>query len=109
MKYAAKTNAIVETKKLSMGRSGGVERCPARPAHLERRGILLAAFRAALRGTHARLEVFVDQPARALGVRGVLDPDLGKRGLDRKLAGEARGVRVEDARANAPFGEMVGE
>jgi hypothetical protein len=55
------------------------------------------------------LQVLVDEPAGALGVRGIHDPDLGKGCLDRKLAGEARGVRVEDARANAPFGEMVGE
>jgi hypothetical protein len=90
-------------------RSGGVERGAAGPADLERGGILLAAFRAALRGAHARLEVCVDQPARALGVRGVLDPDLWQRGFDRQLACEARGVRVEDARANAMFGEQIGE
>jgi hypothetical protein len=55
------------------------------------------------------LQVFVDETAGAFGVRGIHDPDLGKGCLDRQLAGEARGVRVEDARANAPFGEMIGE
>jgi hypothetical protein len=55
------------------------------------------------------LQVLVDQVARALRVRGVIDPDLGKRGVDRQLAGEARGVRVEDACANAPVGKKVGE
>jgi len=61
------------------------------------------------RRADAGLQVFVDQPAGALGVRGIVDPDLGKRGVDRQLAGEARGVRVEDPCANAPVGEMVGE
>jgi hypothetical protein len=62
-----------------------------------------------LRGPGGGAKVFVDQLASALGVRGIVDPHLGKGCLDGKLAREARGVRVEDARANAPFGEMVGE
>jgi hypothetical protein len=79
------------------------------PADLERRRVLLAALGAAHRRPGGRAQVFVDQPAGALGVGGIDDPDLGKRGFDRQLAGEARGIRVEDAGANAPVGEMVGE
>jgi hypothetical protein len=62
-----------------------------------------------LRRPRRGAQVLVDERAGALGVRGIVDPDLWQRGVDRQLAGEARGVRVEDARANAPFGEMVGE
>jgi hypothetical protein len=79
------------------------------PADLERRRVFLAAFGTAHRGTGRGLEVFVDESASALGIRGIVDPDLGKGCLDRQLAGEARGVRVEDARANAPFGELIDE
>jgi hypothetical protein len=85
------------------------ERRAAIPADLERRRILLAALRAAHRRARGRTKVFVDEAAGALGVRGIHHPDLGKRGFDRQLAGEARGVRVEDACANAALGEVVGE
>jgi len=91
------------------GRSNGAERGPAGPAHFERRGVLLAALGAEHGRSRARAKVLVDQPAGALGVRGILHPDLGERGFDRQLAGEARGVRVEDAGANAPVGEEVGD
>jgi hypothetical protein len=83
---------------------------PARPAQVERRRILLAAFRADDRGArHGGAKVFVDEGAGARGVGGILDPELGKRRVDGKLAGEARGVRVEDARANAPIREQICE
>ena len=39
----------------------------------------------------------------------VVDPHLGQRGLDRQLAGEARGIRVEDAGTNAAMAEEVDE
>jgi len=51
----------------------------------------------------------VDDLARARRLVGTIDPDLRQRGIDRQLAGDARGVRVEDARANAPVGEEVDE
>jgi len=85
------------------------QRRAAGPADFEGGGILLAAIRALHRRARRGTQVFVDEAAGALGVRGIHDPDLGKGCLDRQLAGEARGVRVEDAGANAPFGEMVGE
>jgi hypothetical protein len=81
----------------------------ARPADLESPRVLLAAFLADPRRAARGAQVFIDEPAGALGVRGVLDPDLGKGCFDRQLAGEARGVRVEDSGANASFGELVGE
>src|SRR5258706_8309520 len=87
----------------------GRQRRAAGPADFEGGGILLAALRAVHRRPRLRAQVFVDESAGALGVRGILDPDLGKGCLDRKLAGEARGGRVEDARANAPVGGMGGE
>jgi hypothetical protein len=39
----------------------------------------------------------------------VLHPDLRKGRVDRQLAGDARGVRVQDAGANAAMGEQVDE
>jgi hypothetical protein len=51
----------------------------------------------------------VDQLARARRVVVALHPQLRERRVDRQLARDARGVRVEDARANAAIGEMVRE
>jgi hypothetical protein len=42
-------------------------------------------------------------------VRRIVHPHLRARHVDGKLAGEARGVRVEDARPDAPVGEEVYE
>ena len=42
-------------------------------------------------------------------IAGILDPDLRQRRFDRQLAGDARGVRVEDAHANAPIREEIRE
>ena len=56
-----------------------------------------------------RLHEGVDDLARARRVAGAVDPDLGKRGVHRKLARDALGVRVENTRANAPAGEQVEE
>jgi hypothetical protein len=61
------------------------------------------------RRARGRAQVLVDEAAGAPGVRGIHDPDLGEGRVDGQLAGEARGVRVEDARANAPFGKVVDE
>ena len=80
------------------------------PAEVERAGIVLAAARADDgRAGDARLQVGVDYFASARRVLRVHDPELRERGIDGKLAREARGVRVEDLRANAPVGEPVGE
>ena len=58
-----------------------------------------------MRGAHEG----VDDLSRAPGLVGAVDPDLRQRRVDRQLAHDARGVRVEDARANAPAGEEVQE
>jgi hypothetical protein len=87
--------------------NSGRQRLTTAPADLERRGILLAAIRALHARARGGSQVLVDMRAGALGIRRIHDPDLRKGCLDRQLAGEARGVRVEDARANAPFREMV--
>ena len=80
------------------------------PAEVEGGGILLAAAGAGKgRAGHGGAQVFVDEAARALGVGGVVDPDLRKGRLDGQLAREARGVRVEDARANAAIREQIRE
>ncbi len=50
-----------------------------------------------------------DHRERARRVFGILDPHLRQRGVDRKLAREAGGVRVEDARANASMGKEIDE
>ena len=88
----------------------GFEPCAARPAQVERRRILLAAFRAGDgRAVGRRAQVLVDQVAGARGVGGIVDPYLGKRRLDRQLAREARGVRVEDPSANASIRQQIRE
>lgn len=51
----------------------------------------------------------LDDVARALVVRVAVDPDPGKRSLDGELPGEARGVRVQDARGDPPRGEQIDE
>jgi hypothetical protein len=55
------------------------------------------------------VQEFVDQGERALGVVRPFDPELRQGGLDRNLAQDARGVRIEDARANAPIRKMARE
>jgi hypothetical protein len=81
-----------------------------RPAEIERGRILLAAFRAFEgRAARGRAKEFVDDRAGAIGIRGVLHPELGERRVDRQFAREARGVRVEDSRANAPGFEQICE
>jgi hypothetical protein len=42
-------------------------------------------------------------------VGGIVHPHLRARDIDGKLAGEARGVRIEHARPDAPVGEQVYE
>ena len=87
-----------------------LEPLPAGPADLERGGILFAAGGAAnRRAGGGRAQVFVDDGAGAVRVPGILDPDLRERRVDRQLPREARGVRIEDARANAPVREPIGE
>src|SRR5438128_1023992 len=91
----------------SSGRRRLLQPRAARPAQVERRGILLAAGGAAHgRAGDRRSKEGVDQLARAGRVVVAFYPQLGKRRIDRELARDARGVRVEDARANAPIGEM---
>lgn len=51
----------------------------------------------------------VDQDAGAIGVGVALDPHLGKRGVDRQLAREARRVRVEHAGGDEAGGEPIDE
>ena len=58
-----------------------------------------------MRRAHER----IDDVARARRVVGAIDPDLRQRRVERQLAGDARGVGVEDARANAPVFEEVDE
>lgn len=58
-----------------------------------------------MRRAHER----IDDLGRARRVVGSIDPDLRQRHVGRQLAGDARGVRVEDARANAPVFEQVDE
>ena len=58
-----------------------------------------------MRRAHER----IDDVARARRVVGAIDPDLRQRRVERQLAGDAAGVRVEDARANAPVFEEVDE
>jgi hypothetical protein len=83
---------------------------PARPAKIEGRRILFAALRAGDgRAAGRRLQVFIDESAGAVRVGGIFDPHLGQRRVDRQLAGEARGVRVEDSNANASIREQVCE
>ena len=91
--------------------AASVERPPAIPAEVERRGIFLAAVRALDRGplVRGRLQVQVDRLAGASRVQVALDPDLRKRGFDRKLARQARRVGIEDARGNLAGGEAVDE
>jgi hypothetical protein len=81
---------------------------PALPAQVERRGILLAALGAFHgRARRSGAQEGFDDVLRARRVGGIVDPDLRERCVDRQLAGEARGVRVEDACANAAMGEEV--
>jgi hypothetical protein len=42
-----------------------------------------------------------DDLARVSGLRGILDPDLGQRLVERQLACHARCVRIEDVRSDA--------
>ena len=58
-----------------------------------------------MRRAHERL----DDAARARRVVRAIDPDLRQRRVERQLAGDAGGVRVEDARANAPVFEEMDE
>jgi len=69
----------------------------------------VAARAFARRPEVARLHEGVDDLARPRRVAGPVDPDLRQRCVDRKLAYDARGVRVEDACANAAGGEQVEE
>jgi hypothetical protein len=55
------------------------------------------------------LKVRIDQVPRAVRVGGIHDPHLRQRAIDRQLPGEARGVRVEDAHANASIREEIRE
>jgi len=80
------------------------------PAQVERGGILLAALGAFHgRAGVSRAQEGIDDLFRARRVGRVVDPDLRQRCVDGQLAGEAGGVRVEDARANAAMGEQVEE
>lgn len=88
----------------------GREVVPALPAEIEGGGILLGALGALhRRAGRAGGEVFVDERLGAPGLGILLDPHLRQRRLDRELAGEARGIRVEDAGANAAMAEQVDE
>jgi hypothetical protein len=80
------------------------------PAQIEGRGILLPALGASDRwAARHRTHVLVDERPRPLGVGGIVHPHLRPRGIDGKLAGQARGMRVENTRADAPVGEQVYE
>ncbi len=80
------------------------------PAEIEGGRILLAALRAGDRGARGvGAQELVDHQARARGVVGILDPELREREVDRNLARQARGVRVEDPGANAPGVEEICE
>ena len=78
------------------------------PAEVEGARIFLAALRA-LHGWAAgrRAQELADQLARPPGLGIVLDPDLRERRVDWQFARHARGIRVEDARANATMREQV--
>jgi len=55
------------------------------------------------------LQVLLDRLAGAWRIQVALDPDLRERGIDRKLARQARRVGIEDARGDLAGGEVVDE
>jgi hypothetical protein len=86
------------------------QRSAAGPTEVECGRVFLVALGAGNRGTAAaRAKELVDHRKRAGCVVGLLDPELREREVDRKLAREARGIRVEDPGANAPGCEQICE
>jgi len=90
--------------------SGRREFAPAGPAQLEGAGIILAASRALhVRAWSGRLKKALNQFPSSVHIRGIVDPYLRQRRINRQLARNTRGVCIQDAHPNAVASEQIGK